>query len=266
MSSALPLEITSGNLPSNYQGDFDDYFTAVQNRLKAVVPDNQVLTGYMGDTAPNVDIGPWFSVNYWKSWYSGTYKPSVYSAGYPYSVSLRANVSANRTQTVQDKSGVVALLYDVFVPRPTVILSGPNPNIDWSLGENFIYRMPGNATFTMTNGKDGKTILLALQNNATAYITAYPAFVIWPGGSVQQPDAGSAGKNATTLFLFFFQTIIRLGSPLNIIYGYKIGGSTSNPSTVVDTDPNDTAPPTYGQPPGTGEAPGPHEPPIHNLP
>ena len=43
----------------------------------------------------------------------------------------------SRIQTLQDRDGVVAVLDDINVGRPVVVLSGTTPTIDWNLGHHF---------------------------------------------------------------------------------------------------------------------------------
>lgn len=249
----LPLDLTCGNLPLNFSvgDDYEAYYRAIRNRLRGVISDDKVITGTTSAFRPGVNIGPWLRPDpavsgprpplEWWSWIDGGYKPMPYKIGsLAHSITLEADPTANLAQTLQNKSGTVALLYDIYVPRPTIILSGATPAITWSAADMFVYRLTANATPTFAGMVGGDRILIAVQNNSTKFTITYPSTVKWPGGTPPVQPVGTAGVNAVGLWDFRHIH--------GNVYGTLRGSTVASPTPGVDTDPNEAAPPTYGQP------------------
>lgn len=264
----LPSNIALGRLPANYSGTPAEYYAAFRNRLRGYVPDDKVLVGYSGPNEPKLDLGPWVHADptyvgplppleIW-TWNGSRYSPMPINIGTNYTKFIRLTADAKGVSGsgglgsgtfLQDASGTVALLYDILVPRETVILSGATPSINWSKGDSFIHRLSANATYTHVAPVDGSSVFVALQNNATAFTATFPG-VKWPGGTPPVQPVGAAGKNAVGLYRFWYV--------INTLYGELKLSSTASPAVEVDTNPADTAGPGYGQT-GFGRLP------VHSL-
>lgn len=259
----IPTVITSGKFPLNFSGTFAEYYAAFRDRLSGYIPDNKVITGYNGRTPINVNLGPWIRPDpdyvgpnpplEWWSYIDGAYSPSPKRVGDSnFYVEFQASPAVNRNLTVQDKSGTVALTYDLYVPQPTIILTGAAPRIDWTVSKTFIHRLTANTVYTMNPalGVPGQSILVTIQNNGTAFTAAFPVAVRWEGGTMPAVPAGSAGVNAAGIY--------ELVNIAGIVCGTLLLSSVASPGTQVDIDPGETATTTYG-PPGISF-------PAHNLP
>jgi hypothetical protein len=197
----IHIRFTADPIPPDFQGTLQDYQDRFLLNLHGHIEDTQVLTGQIGGARPTQDVGPWFSNDTWHSWNGSEYVPAtVKVGGAGYVVQLGdytsvgdgvSNPLPNRIQTLQDKDGTVALLDDVYVGRPPVVLSGTTPVIDWNLGHHFVEVLPGNTTFRHINSKPGQRIVLLARNNTTSYTTTFaptPA-IFWPAGTAPSQTA-----------------------------------------------------------------------------
>jgi hypothetical protein len=197
----INVRFTADPIPPDFQGTLQDFQDRFLLNLRGIIEDTQVLTGQIGGPAPNYDIGPWFSNDTWYAWNGSEYVPTKVAVGgsgyvvqlgdYTTSGTGAENPLPSRTQTLQDRDGVVALLDDIYVGRPLVVIEGTTPTIDWNLGHHFTEILPGNTTIKMINSKPGQQIVVALRNVSTSYsviFSSVPA-IFWPSGTppVQTP-------------------------------------------------------------------------------
>ena len=180
----MNITFTADPLPSNFRGTLQDFQSRFLLNLTGTISDNQVLTGQVGGTQPTSNVGPWLNGDTWYVWNGAQYVPStVKVGGTGYTVQLSSSntssILPDNTQTLQDKDGTIALLSDVYVGRPCVVLIGTTPVIDWGAGHNFSSVLSGNTTITMINSQDGQEIAVALTNNATSWSVTWPSYVFW---------------------------------------------------------------------------------------
>lgn len=205
----INIRFTADPIPADFQGTLQDFQNRFLLNLRGSIEDTQVLVGQVGGPKPTKDVGPWFSSNTWYTWNGSEYVPTtvkVGGSGYVVQLGDYTKVGTStqqplptRIQTVQDRDGVVALLDDVYVGRPPVILSGTTPTIDWNLGHHFTEILPGNTTIKMINSKPGERIIVVLRNVATSYAAIFsstPA-IFWPSGT-----APSQTANKTDMYIF----------------------------------------------------------------
>jgi hypothetical protein len=144
----------------------------------------------------------------WKYWNGTAYTPFKVWVGDPnHVVQLNADsLTTNRVQNLQDKDGTIALTSDLFSGRPTQILSGATPSIDWSSSGTYSILLSANTTFTSTLSQPGQEIYIAITNPST-YTVTWPSNFTWPGGT---PPTQSV-TNKTDLY--------RLKNVAGTIYG-----------------------------------------------
>lgn len=65
----------------------------------------------------------------------------------------------------------------------------PASAIDWSLGSVFTKTLAANTTFTFSNLKNGRSILVLLDGSAGSYTVTWPAGILWPGGTAHSMTA-----------------------------------------------------------------------------
>lgn len=202
----INIHFTADPLPADFQGNLQDFQSRFLLNLRGSIDQTQVLTGQVGGPRPDTDVGPWFNNDIWHAWNGSEYVPStVKVGGAGYVVQLgdyttvgdsASNPLATRTQTLQDKDGVVAVLDDIYVGRPVVVLSGATPTIDWNLGHHFVEILPGNTTVKMANSKPGQRIVAVFRNVATSYALSWsstPA-ISWPAGIIPTQTPNKADK------------------------------------------------------------------------
>lgn len=61
--------------------------------------------------------------------------------------------------------------------------------IDWNLGAVFTKTLAGNVTFTFSNLKNGRSILVLLDGSAGTYTVTWPGGILWPGGTAHSMTA-----------------------------------------------------------------------------
>ena len=203
---SINIRFQADPLPADFKGNLQDFQDRFLLNLRGSIDEMQVLAGQVGGPKPDTNIGPWFNNDTWHAWNGAEYVPStikVGGAGYvvqlgDYTTSGDSSSSPlpGRIQTLQDRDGVVALLDDITVGRPPVVLSGTTPTIDWNLGHHFVEILPGNTTVKMSNSKPGQRIVAVFRNVATSYTLTFfstPA-IAWPSGVAPVQTASKADK------------------------------------------------------------------------
>ena len=185
----IQVKFTADPIPSDFNGSLQDFQDRFLLNLRGTIDEADVVLGQVGGTKPITDVGPWFDGESWHKWNGSDYVPSavkVASAGYVVQLGDYTTVDATqllpKTQTLQDKDGVVALLSDIYVGRPCVILTTATPSIDWGLSNHFTETLSANTTVSMKNSKPGQRIVVTLVN-PSSYTVAWPSYIFWAGGS-----------------------------------------------------------------------------------
>lgn len=249
--ATLPLDTTIGKFPLGYANSPFGFYVDFVSRLESKVSEG-LLMGYLGVIPPVWNKGPWWLLDdksyppyTWLAWSNEIHQYApikhIIGTGTPV-MQLVANPTANVLQVFQyDKGGTVALLTDVYVPRPTIALTGTDVAVGMTLSDDFIQRLTGNTVWHLFGQQDGRRCNLQAQNNGTAYTLIMSAVVQWPGGAANpQPPAAGAGQ--TSVANYAIRTVN------GIMYGEM---QTSQASPVHTFDPGGpaTVPTGYG---GTG--------------
>lgn len=189
----IDITFTSDPLPADFSGTLEDFRQRFLINLHGSISETQVLIGQINGAKPLTNAGPWLNNDTWYIWNGTDYVPATIKVGgADYQVTLSNQFAGtpdllpDKIQTLQDRDGVIALLSDVYEGRPTVILTGTTPVIDWGLGHHFFGLLEGHTTPQLINAKDGQKIAVAFRNGATAYGITWPANIFWAGGTPTQ--------------------------------------------------------------------------------
>ena len=138
-------------------------------------------------------FAPYFDGETWRVWDDGGYKPVATVVN---NVQLVAAPSANRTQQLQAKDGVIALLDDVYGVRSTITLQEGLVSVDWDIGSKFQVILSGNraTTLYMQHSRPGRTIDILITNSGTNQVVAdWDSNILWQGGTPPSMPAAEAG-------------------------------------------------------------------------
>lgn len=177
---------------------------------------------------PNFDkshFAPWFDGSAWNVWDrdGSTYKPTTSVIG---NVTLSSTPTANRVQLVQNKSGTIALLDDVYKIRPSITLQEGLVSVDWDIASQFRVILSGNrqSVFYMQHSKAGMTIGITVINSGTnQVINAWDAAIKWPAATPPTMPASNSG----------YAKALRV--TLRNINGTIYGDSTSHDHKVINS-------------------------------
>lgn len=99
----------------------------------------------------------------------------------------------NHLNDVTNTTNPAALVQGNFERIDSQLYGGevaiPTSAIDWSLGSVFTKTLAGNTTFTFSNLKNGRSILVVLDGSAGSYTVTWPAGILWPGGTAHSMTA-----------------------------------------------------------------------------
>lgn len=177
------------------------YNSLVQN-ISATI-DDTVLAGTENPMSDQSDNAPWFDGSGWNVFDPSIndYKSTRVQVG---SISLSAAPSANRLQQLQNKSGTVALLDDVYGIRPTITLQEGLVSVDWNIATSFRVILSGNRTssFYMMNSMPGMRIKLLIVNSGTNQVVgAWDSNINWPAGTAPSMPASTPGAAKSLLVI-----------------------------------------------------------------
>lgn len=202
----ITVTFSADPLPSDFSGSLQDFQTKFLSNLRGYIEDTEVLIGQINGARPTTNIGPWLNSDTWYVWNGSQYVPtSIKVGGADYVVQLSneylntKDIIPDKTQTLQDKDGTVALLTDVYEGRSAIVLSGTSPTIDWSLSKNFTQVLTGNTTYKISNSKDGQQVVVAVANGATGYTVSWPSSIFWT--TISPPS--QSGPNLTDLYVLY---------------------------------------------------------------
>lgn len=206
----VSIIFTDLGFPSGtFAGNVEDLKDAFTDNLGGELDDTKLILGQIGGSEPLSDIGPWLDGRTWKAWNGSNYTPAVINIGAAGDyIGLTANPTSNRTQTLQDKEGTVALLSDIRDGRASVNLGLTSNVIDWSTSDNFFHSYSADQVYTIANSLPGQEIAIAFSSTG-AHTPTFPDYVLWPGGT---PPAAQSGV-----------TIILLENVAGTIYGEIVG-------------------------------------------
>lgn len=232
----LPIRYKTGNLPYGFNGSHKALFLSMIKRTQLYISDQDVVVGNTLPTAPTYDAGVNFYNGSLKVWRdsAGNYSPPtilVYDPASTYSVTLDGTFTRNSTLTIQDADGTAALLTDLYIPRPTVILDGTGGTmtVDGNASESFYGKLQQNTTMTVTV-LGGQKMRVGLINHGTNYTVTWPGAIKWPGGT--HPVQPVSSTNGDGLGIYIFRKIN------NVIYGtYKLTAAPPDGSGDTGGDP-----------------------------
>lgn len=191
----------------------------------------QNLYGSIDDTVlpsvsdPAVELAgsyPVFSGTNWQIWdeANSTYKPLAIKVG---NVTLASEPTANRVQSMQSKSGTVALLEDTYKIRDTVHLKEGLVMVDWDLGTRFQCILSGNRqpAFYMAHSKAGMKIDILVVNNGTKQtIGTWDSAIKWPSSVTPAIPAATGGVSTSLLVTLRNVNGTIYGESTNRTHGY----------------------------------------------
>lgn len=166
----LPLTFSDSSFPDPFSGTQQDLVQAFVDNLTATVNENNLLLGQIGGTKPITDVGIWLDTSDGSIWVwdGAAYTPATVKLGNATdSITLSAGtLTADRTILLPDEDGTVALLSDIYVPRPTIVVTGAAPSLDWSATETFFLSMPNSDVLaTIANSVPSQTVRLVATNS-----------------------------------------------------------------------------------------------------
>lgn len=99
----------------------------------------------------------------------------------------------NHLNDIQDTTNPAALVQGNFERIDSQLYGGEvavsTSAIDWSLGAVFTKTLAANTTFTFSNLKNGRSILVLLDGSAGTYTVTWPGGILWPGGTAHSMTA-----------------------------------------------------------------------------
>jgi hypothetical protein len=224
---------------------------------QSVTPLAPILGGVLTASTAKYDRGPLFDTpsHTWKYWRDdlGQYISTRKLVG---TSSLHVEIgtevlSDDRDQTVQARSGTIALTSQVFVPRPaetfdtdlgvvtidSTIVPGPGL-LDYG-HDMFIFKLKMNTSLFAIFMDDGGFITVAIVNEGTSYTMNWSGLIKWPNNTPPVAPVAVGGETAVGIY-----EIRKIGTAF---FGRPLGKSIGT-STQVDVGgviPN----PTYGYTP-----------------
>ena len=174
----------------------NNIYRALSQNLTGTI-DNTVLPAVVDPTQERSHFAPWLNGSTWYVWDADIngYKPAVVFAD---KVKLDASPTANRIQTLQNKSGTVATLDDVYKIRDTVVLLEGLVSVDWDKGIMFQCTLNGKrqSAFYMAHSKPGMKIKLQIINKGTNQtVGAWDAAIKWPANTAPTVPASKPGTS-----------------------------------------------------------------------
>lgn len=154
-------------------------------------------------------------------------------------------------------------LLDVYVPRETILLTEPSADVNGVVGDttpeilftntsyddydgtssdDYLLRLSGDTTFTLTGPNNGQIKTITIENNGTDYTVTWPAAVKWTGGTEPtQPVGGATGSEASKTAVGIY-VIRKINGAL---FGELIDQTPSLPVPSVPTGGSTDIPNTY---------------------
>ncbi len=248
MSKALPISLSVGNLPLNFEGTADELFQAMRLRMKGIADATGILTGNtVSITAPISNVGPWFDGKMWWFWNNTmlSYTPEVHRLDGPnpdINTTIKATPTKSRLVFIQDKSGEMLLVNDIYVPRAMVILNSLPLTIDWSKSNDFIHVLKANSRIFMVGFREGQEIRAYVYNSATAFSCNWPIYTLWPGGIEPTMPVSQAGQSHCAEFTFVSLNGLLYGELTSV----SIQSATANTVFVGGSDTSTGKEPSSG--------------------
>lgn len=190
------------NFPVNYQihdlpalgFTLENIYYALANNITGSI-DDTVLPAVSDPSQDQSHFAPWFTGDSWMVW-DDTLKGYIPATTVVGNVTLTASPTADRQQSLQDKSGVIALTDDAYLTRETVILREGLVSVDWSKASYFRCALGANrqTAIYMTNSQPGMEIELLVVNNGTSQTVAWDPVIQWPSAVAAQPPASTPGQ------------------------------------------------------------------------
>lgn len=188
--SAVTLTLAPSAFSVNPAWTIEQYHQALIASISSSTTSSLVMLGQVGGSAPVSNVGPWLNGTTWFAWNGSTYVPATIKVGdATYQITLAGTPTVNRTITLPDASGTLALTSDTTraTVSPTV---SATTTIDWSLSNSFAIALDKNITIANTNSLSGQEISIAIYNPA-AWTVTWPGSVSWSGGTAPTQTTGA---------------------------------------------------------------------------
>lgn len=179
----IPIKFQDGTFTFT-SGDPEDLKDAIVSGLQAVVDGDYIIPGRIGGAQPT-DGRVWLNDGAWYYFDGALYRPIKIKVGNTsFQIELISNPTADRTQTLQNKTGTIALTSDIYTPRPTVEVFGTTPNLDWSASNSFFETIGANIVVSFTNSLPGQEIDFVVNANSPSRTVTFPSSVYPVGGAL----------------------------------------------------------------------------------
>lgn len=264
MADNLPLSLKVGRLPLNFQDKPVNLFRAMIKRMKGGVDGSRIIIGLRNSIVePAGDIGLWKNGRAFLAW-----RPSVGEYRYVpvkdensgFTATLDAHdLTDDRLQPFfplgrADKSGTIATLINVFIPRDPILIDGSAGAfaIDGNQSDNFYGQLKSNAGFIAFTILENQTVSIGILNPASWTLSWSGTTVKWPlGAPPVVPVSGPGGIG----YMKAYVTNVN-----GTLYGEFCYAKGSPTGTAITTDPRKN----YGGAGNSGlSKPVNH---LHNLP
>ena len=171
--STVTLSLTASAFSITPTWTVEQFHQALAASLSAGTTTSNVMLGQVGGSAPLSNVGPWLNGTTLFAWNSGssTYVPATIKIGDATNqITLAGTPTANRTITIPDATGTLALTSDINRATVSPTLAA-TVNIDWSLSNSFAIPLDRNITITNSNSLSGQEIQVTIYNPAAAVWT-----------------------------------------------------------------------------------------------
>lgn len=139
---------------------------------------------------------------------SGTFMMTSDTASLSNRINTKVTLTGNETI-----AGVKTFSSSVIPAQDSLTgVDANNVNLDWSLGNSFIYELTDSTKFTMSNSVDGQQIVIAVQDSSSYVVTwTGDVTIVWSASTAPTQTTGTQAVPKVDIYSF-----IRLGDR---IYG-----------------------------------------------
>jgi hypothetical protein len=173
-------------------------FSALVNNLQGSI--DSVLLPVATEGQPHARQAPVFTGQGWRVWDKGIrdYRPLATRVG---NTRFDADPTADRTQLVQNKDGVIALLDDTYGIRDTVVVPEGIISVDWDKGSTFkcVLSQDRKSAFYMIHSRPGMKLDILVINQGTDQVPIWDPLIHWPDATEPGMPVAGAGEAASLL-------------------------------------------------------------------
>jgi hypothetical protein len=207
MATTLPVDKYVGRLPVNYtQPRPNQFFRDVINRLRLRVTDDNVILGYTDVThattpPPGFNMGPFygrplFDSAKWQFWSDpiGRYTWELHqvrdTSGFTVTLAAPGLTLPFYEQNLEDASGDVAMLTDIYVPRETIFFDSTSGavTIDATTSYDFYGKLNANTAFTVSMPGNSMHVTVGVANIGTQFTATWTPAIKWEDSYLHLPE------------------------------------------------------------------------------